>query len=120
MRLTPWRALLLEDAREAAPPEGFVVAADDPIRRVEACPGAPACASASVATRPLARALAGRVPGRLHVSGCAKGCAWPRAAGTVLVGREGRFDLVRSGHAWDTPVRHGLSAAEALTLAGDD
>ncbi|MEM6356835.1 MAG: hypothetical protein AAF844_14275 [Pseudomonadota bacterium] len=120
IRLTPWRAFLLEGASNAPIPAGFITSADDPLARVEACPGAPACPSASVATRPLARAIASAMPpgqkGRLHVSGCAKGCARPTEADTVLVGRDGAFDLVRSGHAWDTPVRQGLAPDEAALI----
>ncbi|MEM7496623.1 MAG: cobalamin biosynthesis protein CobG [Pseudomonadota bacterium] len=119
LRLTPWRALLLEGAHDGPETDGFIWRANDPLRRVEACPGAPACATATVATRHLARALAGKLPGRLHVSGCAKGCAWPRDADHVLVGNSGRFDLVQSGTAWDRPVRTGLTADEAAALGGD-
>jgi precorrin-3B synthase len=88
----------------------------DPLLAVDACPGAPACAAASVETRALARALAGRVAG-LHVSGCAKGCARGPPARVTLVGREGRFDLVRAGTAWDRPLRRGLTPAEVLSEA---
>ena len=110
LRVTPWRLFLLEGVRvvDVAP---FVTAPDDPLLAVDACPGAPACASATVDTRAVARALAGRVKGRLHVSGCAKGCARPHSAETTLVGREGRFDLVREGCAWDAPERSGLLPA---------
>ncbi|MEL6335531.1 MAG: cobalamin biosynthesis protein CobG [Pseudomonadota bacterium] len=113
IRMTPWRALLLEGAMAPVSAEGFIHRAGDPLRLIEACPGAPACASATVDTRSLARALAERMPNeRLHVSGCAKGCAWPRRAKTVIVGREGWFDLVRDGHAWDEPTLQGLTPAE--------
>ncbi len=116
LRLMPGRLLLLEGARcsvaEAAA-AGLLTRADDPLLRVDACPGAPACASATVATRPLARALAPLLAGldasSLHVSGCAKGCARAGPADLTLVGRGGAFDLVRHGRAWDTPVLTGLS-----------
>jgi len=63
-----------------------------------------------VETRTLARALAGRVNGDLHVSGCEKGCARPRKADVTLVGRDGGFDLVRGGKPGDVPARRGLTA----------
>jgi precorrin-3B synthase len=96
--------------------------ADDPLLRVDACPGAPACASATVATHALARALAasldslggGGARPSLHVSGCAKGCARARPADVTLVGRDGAFDLVRQGRAWDAPVRGRMSVEETL------
>ncbi len=115
LRLTPWRLVILEGGAPAAAP-GFLVAADATLLAVDACPGAPFCASASVETRHLARALAGRTgSGRLHVSGCAKGCARGAPAAVTLTGRAGRFDLVADGAPWDPPFETGLSA-EALRL----
>lgn len=107
LRTTALRVLILEGGAPVAA-DGFVTAAADPRLRVEACAGAPFCPSATVATRDLALRLAARVPGRLHVSGCAKGCALAGPAPLTLVGRDGRFDLVRDGRAWDTPVETGL------------
>ncbi len=40
----------------------------------------------------------------LHVSGCAKGCAHPGAAGLTLVGLPGGLGLVRGGTARDAPA----------------
>jgi precorrin-3B synthase len=108
LRLTPWRLFALEAAR-ALPAHPFIDAPGNPLLRVDACPGAPACPAATVETRSLARALAGRVDGDLHVSGCEKGCARPRAADVTLVGRDGDFDLVHSGKPGDTPTRRGLT-----------
>ena len=115
LRVTPWRVFILEGG---APPAGapFVTRADDPLLRTDACAGAPLCPQATVETRALARRLAGRFPGALHVSGCAKGCSRPRAADTTLVGRDGRFDLVDGGAAWDTPRQRGLSPDDLMTL----
>lgn len=120
LRLTPWRLVILEgaDPRRIEPVGGIVTAPDDPRLAVDACIGAPGCAAASVATRPLARALAGRIGGRLHVSGCAKGCARDRRAEITLVGREGRFDLVHDGRAWDAPAETGLTPAATLARFG--
>lgn len=115
VRVTPWRMLLLEDAAEVQV-EGFL-SAPDPVLDVSACPGAPACGQAELETRGIARALAGRA-GTLHVSGCAKGCARQAAAEVTLVGRGGRFDLVRDGRAGDMPERSGLTGAEVLELFG--
>jgi precorrin-3B synthase len=117
LRLTPWRLVLFEDA-DTLPGDALISRADDPLLGVEACPGAPYCPSASVPTRGLARALAGHVAGRLHVSGCAKGCARTAPADVTLVGREGRFDLVREGRACDEPDRRGLTPEDLLTMSG--
>ncbi len=107
--LSPWRALYVE-ARDAgkivdgARAIGLIVDADDPLLRIDACPGAPACASSSVETRSLAARLAGKkFNGSVHVSGCAKGCARSAPAETVLVGEQGRYNVIHNGTARDLP-----------------
>jgi precorrin-3B synthase len=105
--------LFLEAGRQVEV-EGFL-SAPDPLIDAAACPGAPACGQGQVETRTIARALAGKV-GSLHVSGCAKGCARRGVSDVTLVGREGRFDLVRRGGAGDTPERSGLTEAEVMEL----
>lgn len=84
----------------------------DPRLTIDACPGAPFCPQATVETRPLAAAM----PPHTHVSGCTKGCARPRAADVTLVGRDGRFDLVRDGCPWDTPQLTGLTPEQVKAL----
>lgn len=119
MRLTPWRMLLVEGLATLPDLPGLILTADDPLRRVEACTGAPGCLQGRAATRPLARRLAAQVPpGRtLHVSGCAKGCAHPGPADLVLVATSAGFDLIRQGRAGDAPLRRGLAETE-LDLKG--
>lgn len=112
--LTPWRMMLLPGVTEARRP-GFVTQPGGRLLSTHACPGAPGCASATVQTRALALALAEKAKGSLHVSGCAKGCALPRAADVTLVGRDGAFDLVRGGASWDEPARRGLRPDDLMT-----
>ncbi len=117
LRVTPWRTLILEgDVPRAAP--GFLTDPADPALRIDACPGAPACPQATVETRALALRLAPLVAGRLHVSGCAKGCARSRRADVVLTGRGGTFDLAVDARAGDPPVRAGLGPAQLLAQFG--
>lgn len=113
IRLTPWRMLFLEGGTPPDDP-AFVTDRHDALMRVDACPGAPFCPSASVETRALARRLAPYAQGTLHVSGCAKGCARHRPSGVTLIGREGRFDMLRRGCASDTPERCALSPEDIL------
>jgi precorrin-3B synthase len=124
IRLSPWRALYAE-ARdgtvacaivEAVGALGLVVDSDDPMLRIEACPGAPACRSSSVDTRRAARQLAARgFKGSIHVSGCAKGCARSRPADLVLVGDEGRYNVIHDATARDTAERTiGAEELESL------
>jgi len=98
LRLTPWRMLLLEGLREMPRHDGLITRAGDPLLRVVACTGAPGCPEAHAETRALAARLAPSIPAdeRLHVSGCAKGCAHPGAAAITVIGRDGRCNIV--GH----------------------
>ncbi|WP_037310302.1 cobalamin biosynthesis protein CobG [Ruegeria halocynthiae] len=115
LRVTPWRLILLEGGA-AIPAPTFVTDAADPLMTTDACPGAPFCPQAQVETRDIARALAPRVPGHLHVSGCAKGCARMGPADVTLVGDTGRFDLVKQGRAGDEPCQRGLSPETLMTM----
>jgi precorrin-3B synthase len=116
LRLTPWRMILLEGLRAMPQHDGLVTEPDDPVLRVAVCTGAPGCPEARAETRALAAALAPHLPQdtRLHVSGCAKGCAQPARSDITLVGTEGGFDLVRDGTARDRPALRGLSSQKIL------
>jgi precorrin-3B synthase len=108
LRLSPWRTLyigvrdadalsMLESARDA----GLIVADNDPVLQVEACPGAPDCKSSSVDARGDARQLATIAAahgyqGSIHVSGCAKGCARSLPSELVLAGKAGSYRLIRN------------------------
>ena len=124
LRISPWRSVVLPglDARFLAEIGDLdvITRADHPLMRIDACPGAPQCSSAAVATHGAARAIAG-VMARLgdeattiHVSGCIKGCARMRAADIVAVGRDGAFDLVRNGRPADPAIVAGLSETDLL------
>jgi precorrin-3B synthase len=124
LRLTPWRMILLEGVSAMPEHEAMLARADDPRLRVAACTGAPACPEAKAETRQLATALASHVPkdARLHVSGCAKGCAHPNACDLTLVGTDTGFDLIRRGTARDEPALRGLARetilADSASLLG--
>jgi precorrin-3B synthase len=119
IRVTPWRMLLIEGMQEMPGVEGLILTADNPLRRVIACTGAPGCLQAHAPVRALGRRLAAQVPeGRtLHVSGCAKGCAHPGTADVTLVANVTGFDCIVRGCAQDAPKASGLSDA-AITLEG--
>jgi precorrin-3B synthase len=71
------------------------------------------CPQAHAETRGLAAALAPSIgaDAQLHVSGCAKGCAYRGASSITLVGTDDGFDLVRGGGTRDVPAMHGLDPA---------
>ena len=111
LRMTPWRMLLVEGARELPGVEGLITDAADPLLRVIACTGAPRCAQGFAETRPLARSLAGDLPEGvlLHVSGCAKGCAHPKPAPLVVTATAEGLNLIRNGRAGDPAEVTGLT-----------
>jgi len=126
LRLTPWRMLFVpfKDAEPAAiilkhcATRDLIVAPGDPRALIDACTGAPGCANATTSTRADAARLAAQQPqlfsarSRLHVSGCAKGCAHRGAARFTLVGRDGHYDLILNGAPGDAPYRAGITPAE--------
>lgn len=113
------RALLLiglapaavEAMRDEAAGLGFLTDSGDPRRRVFACAGRPACASARLDTHALAATLVPLLDGRtLHVSGCAKGCAHPAKAALTIVGLDEGAALVVEGTPRDV-LRDPMPAA---------
>ncbi|MEP6067671.1 MAG: cobalamin biosynthesis protein CobG [Paracoccaceae bacterium] len=110
IRVSPHRRMTLLQA-QTFPDCDFVTTQGDPVLNAHACPGAPACPHAAVQTRTTAMGLIRSLPAgaSLHVSGCEKGCAFPHRADFTLVGRNGAFDLVRNGAAWDEPADRELS-----------
>jgi precorrin-3B synthase len=120
LRMTPWRMLLIEGLYEVPQLDGVLTRPDDALLRVTACTGAPGCPEAQADTRRLATALAAHIPAdaRLHVSGCAKGCAHPLPSSVTLVGTANGFDLVRDGCARDVPDMYGLYPAQILAKIG--
>lgn len=116
IRPTPWRMLFLVGARTIPAIAGLITEPADPILRVTACTGAPACPQGQGETRSLARALAPLLPeGRtLHLSGCAKGCAHPTPAELTLTATTQGYDLIRNGTASDRPSLRGLTPQAIL------
>jgi precorrin-3B synthase len=128
VRPVPDRSMFLTGVSElnadrlitAAERLGFVVHADDPRRRIAACPGAPACASGLIPARMLAATLAPVLAPimtsahdgvAVHISGCSKGCAHPGPAALILVGAPQGCGVVHHGAACDTP-HHYIDAAQ--------
>ncbi|WP_439357345.1 precorrin-3B synthase [Bradyrhizobium sp. DASA03007] len=117
LRMTPWRMVLSEGKRAMPKGAGLITEPYDPALRVIACSGAPRCREAHADTRALAAALAPRIAAdtRLHVSGCAKGCAHSGAAAVTLVATRTGFDLVRGGSTRDEPALRGLNGDDIVS-----
>jgi precorrin-3B synthase len=116
LRLTPWRMMLAEGMHEMPACEGLITRADDPLLRVVACSGTPRCREAHADTRVLAATIAPYLAAdtRLHVSGCAKGCAQSGPAQITLVATGKGFDLIRNGSTGDTPILRELGIDSIL------
>ena len=128
LRTTPWRALLLTGVSasnaatlaEEVTDLGLITDPADPRPNIFACVGAPSCMSASVDARGDAARLAGAIRATrddsLHVSGCSKSCVHRGPASLTLVGRDGRYDLIRNGSAADRPSLTGLTVDQIEAL----
>ncbi len=125
LHVTPWRALLIPcvstaahtQLRDAGCALRLITDPADPRLAIVACPGRPACAGATVATRADAlHLLQLGLPATVHVSGCAKGCAHPAPARITLVGENGLYSIVRDGRAADTPSERNLDLAQVIAV----
>ena len=118
LRLSPWRGVALPGIAPADVPAlavearaaGLILNPTDPRLAVFACPGQPACASATTdihgdATRLAEAARAVLMAGaKVHVSGCPKGCAHPGSADLTLVGDGGAYRVVPGGSPRDAAL----------------
>jgi precorrin-3B synthase len=119
MRAAPGRVLMIVGLTQqtasslaaTAEARGFIVRAGDPRRHVVACAGAPFCASADIAARAIAPQIAAAAAPHLdgsfkiHISGCAKGCAHPTPAALTVVGTSSGCALVANGSTRDAPFK---------------
>jgi precorrin-3B synthase len=128
LRLSPWRIAYVPMRRGAsadtvlsgAAALGFIVDGNDPLLKVSACPGAPACCSTLADTRRDARLLAAAIAAfsdirSVHVSGCPKGCARSEPADLVIVAQDNGYGVIRNGTASDPPEKT-ISFAELSRL----
>ncbi|GEN28895.1 precorrin-3B synthase [Halovibrio variabilis] len=118
VQVTPWRRLLVKQrlgqADTAPAVDGLIRHNSDPRLLMDACPGAPYCEQASVATQPLAERLSDLKNSSVHLSGCSKGCARRTPADVCLVGQAGRFNLIVNGSADSTPVKTDLTESDVI------
>ena len=110
--------------RGAGAKTDFITTPDDGRLAVMACPGAPACASATMTTRVLAETLASRLTASAglssdktyHISGCTKGCAAPRATDFCIIGDGAHYAIIENGCAWEPPSITSLSSDDVLKI----
>ncbi len=114
LRLTPWRLILVESARQLPQIDDVISDPEHPLLRISACTGAPRCVQGLGETYRLGRILAPHlgVAQTLHISGCSKGCAHPCPAPLTLTASTGGYDVIKDGTAADTPQQTGLSPSE--------
>jgi precorrin-3B synthase len=101
---------------------GFVTSDADPRGHIAACTGRPACRSGTIATHEIATRAASECADlldgsfKLHVSGCAKGCAHPQATALTLCGMPDDVSLVASAKASGQPFASIAFADTNATL----
>lgn len=108
MRFTPWQSIMLPNVTaadshavtEALNSLGFMTQADQPLAAMITCAGSAGCGSAHADTKGDAISLArelralGTAVFGIHLSGCSKSCAAPRATQATLVGTSpGHYDV---------------------------
>ncbi|WGF89995.1 hypothetical protein [Marinivivus vitaminiproducens] len=130
VRLSPWQGVVipavaadaLPAARAALDEEGLVTDPETPFAVLHACVAGESCPRSDAPVRADARALAAKLGPRLsalrhvHVSGCERGCAWPRPADLLLLADGGGGYELRRGADARTP---GSGAAVARGLDPD-
>ncbi len=117
----------IESIQTAAAACGFQTRIDDPANYAIPCAGAGACASAYYATREAAADLvevgADLLDGSLkvHLSGCAKGCAHPSPTMLTIVGAATGYAIVVNGSSSSEPVAyiHKEDLKSALAALGE-
>ena len=119
LRLAPMRGLLVlgllhdesDEVGAIADAHGLVVDAGDLRRKIAACAGAPACASAHLPTKSIAQSVVALHPDllaalpALHISGCGKQCARPAGPSLSLIGTAAEPELIEDGVRADDEVR---------------
>jgi precorrin-3B synthase len=140
LRTAPGRALLVvgltppdaEVFTAAARRLDFITEPRDPRRRVIACAGAPICASGEIEARGLAPEVARHAMAlmrrneTIHISGCAKCCAYQGVATFTAIGRDGACDLFIEGapagscESWQLGRRLGQIVFDRLRKLVDD
>jgi precorrin-3B synthase len=101
---------------------GFIISGADPRSHIAACPGSPACASATIASHDIAATAANQCADlldgsfKLHVTGCAKGCAHPQVSSLSLCGTADGVSLIAGGKAADAPFASIAFADTNATL----
>lgn len=106
--------------------QALILSNNDPRAIIAACPGKPACNSASLQTHRLGQIAALEIGDlldgsfTLHFSGCTKGCAHPAKALLNLVGMNDGTALIFEGKTSDMPlklIRHGEEGKALGALA---
>jgi precorrin-3B synthase len=95
--------------RKLADAQQFITRADDPRSHIAACTGSPACTSAIISSHDIAARAAEECAAlldgsfKLHITGCAKGCAHPQASALSICGTAAGVSMVVQGKAADAP-----------------
>ncbi len=96
---------------------GLIIDPADPRLHVVACPGHPACASATVDTRADAALAALGLPGRSTSRAAQRDAPIPGLPRSPSSAMARRYGIVRHGRAADPLAEQGLTMAEAVVAS---
>ena len=105
------RCLIISSTAKVS--QQFITSEDDLRYNVTACAGMPACKSASIPAKQIASTICENqailVGKSYHISGCDKGCAKPTNSDICIIGKNGSYNMLENGCAWDKPSFISLS-----------
>ena len=104
-------------AEHFANQHGFYLESDSAYQRIDACPGSVGCRSGHFDAQALAHRIAEagfRAP--LHISGCAKGCAHPRATDFAIWGSADGLHFAKNAMPGAFPLLSGMSEAQIYDI----
>ena len=105
------RCLIISSTAKVS--QQFITSKDDLRYNVTACAGMPACKSASIPAKQIASTICENqailVGKSYHISGCDKGCAKPTNSDICIIGKNGSYNMLENGCAWDKPSFISLS-----------
>lgn len=119
--LTPWRSIVLPHCSIESLPylSDFITTNDDPRLHIILCPGYPAC---SKGQQNILQDVHAFLPiwknqqTYLHISGCAKGCAFPQEATVTARAATFGYDIIFQGKADQETPYTDLNLTDAVSL----
>ena len=114
IRFTPFKSFIFEKGLDIVN-NNFLNRMKNPVNDIHACPGKASCSYSTINTYEIADKIRQLTNKGVHVSGCAKGCAFSRKSEITLVGNNGLIDVIYNGKSCDKPEVTSITKKEILT-----